>query len=220
MVANTEANGRFHSDWLSMMSSRLRLARNLLKDDGVCFISIDDNENATLRLLCDEVFGRDNFVDTIVWKKRYGGGAKEKYLVALHEYTFVYAKSKPALPNFFIPLDDSAVDRYYKNGDEHFNTRGPYRTHPLEAMKSFDVRENLNFPITAPNGDKVWPKRQWRWGPERVAQALKDGEIEFSQDKSGKWSLSSKQYLKDDTGEQRQSLYGKRFHFFFKAMTW
>lgn len=205
MIANTEASGRFHSDWLSMMNSRLRLARNLLKEDGLIFISIDDNENATLRLLCDEVFGHDNFVDAIVWKKRYGGGAKEKHLVALHEYILIYARSKAALPNLFIPLADSAVNRYYKGRDEFFSKRGPYRTHPLEAMKSFDVRENLNFPITAPNGDKVWPKRQWRWGPERVAQALQNGEIEFSPDRSGNWSLSSKQYLNDDSGEQRKT---------------
>ncbi len=205
LVANTESNGRFHSDWLSMMSSRLRLARTLLGEDGMLFISIDDNENAALRLLCDEIFGHDNFVDTIVWKKRYGGGAKEKFLVALHEYTLVYAKSKTSLANLYIPLDEASIRRYYKSKDEHYARRGPYRTHPLEGMKSFDIRENLKFPITAPNGDEIWPKRQWRWGPERVARALAESEIEFSQDKNGDWVLSSKQYLKDEDGIVRMT---------------
>lgn len=205
LVANTESNGRFHSDWLSMLYPRLRLARTLLADDGLIFISIDDNENASLRFICDEIFGRDNFVDAIVWKKRYGGGAKEKYLVALHEYILVYARSKSQLANLFIPLDQDSIKRYYKNKDEHFSTKGPYRTHPLEAMKSFGARENLRFPIPAPNGDEVWPKRQWRWSRERVAVALEQNEIEFAQDKAGNWVLSSKQYLKDDNGEVRKT---------------
>lgn len=80
--SNPETMGRYHTNWLNMMYPRLRLAANLLRDDGVIFISIDDNEVANLRKLCDEVFGEENFVDTIIWKKKYGGGAKEKYLVS------------------------------------------------------------------------------------------------------------------------------------------
>ena len=205
LVANTEANGRFHSDWLSMIYPRLKLARNLLREDGVIFISIDDSEVANLRKICDEIFGAENFIDPIIWKKRYGGGAKEKFLVALHEYVLVYSKSKNSLDNFFIPLKEEQIQRYYKNKDEHFVTRGPYRTHPLEAMKSFDVRENLNFPIPAPDGEKVWPKRQWRWGEQRAALALQNNEIEFTKDKEGKWILYSKQYLNDEEGEIRST---------------
>ncbi len=205
LVANTESNGRFHSDWLSMMYPRLKLAINLLDDDGLIFISIDDCEVASLRKICDEIFGEDNFIDPVIWKKRYGGGAKEKFLVALHEYVLIYSKSKTSLQNFFIPLKDEQIQRYYKNKDEHFESKGPYRTHPLEAMKSFDVRENLNFPITVPDGKKVWPKRQWRWGEQRVALALQNNEIEFSKDKDGNWILSSKQYLNDEDGEVRST---------------
>ncbi|HIF9507302.1 TPA: site-specific DNA-methyltransferase [Photobacterium damselae] len=201
---NSDASGRYHSDWLSMMYPRLKLARNLLKDDGLIFISIDDNEQSNLRSLCDEIFGEDNFIDPIIWKKRYGGGAKEKYLVALHEYTLVYCKNKALLDNLYIPLTQEGIDRYYKSEDEHVKTRGPYRTHPLEAMKSFDIRENLNFPIPAPDGTEVWPKRQWRWGKERVEQALAVNEIEFSK-KSDGWVLSSKQYLRDEDGNIRKT---------------
>ena len=85
LFKNNDSNGRFHSDWCSMMYSRLMLARNLLTDDGAILISIDDFEQDHLRSLCDEIFGRSNYIDTLIWKKRYGGGAKEKYFVSLHE---------------------------------------------------------------------------------------------------------------------------------------
>src|SRR5690554_3060230 len=198
LFKNTETNGRFHSDWCSMMYPRLQLARNLLSDDGVIFISIDDNEVHNLRKLCDEIFGESNFIDAIIWKKRYGGGAKEKYLVALHEYVLVYAKSKEDLETLFIPLSEDQIKRYYTNKDEKYDIRGGYRTHPLEAMKSFDTRENLNFSVKAPDGTEVWPKRQWRWGKETFMEAIQKNEVEFSRIKTGGWVLSSKQYLKDE----------------------
>jgi adenine-specific DNA-methyltransferase len=202
---NKDTDGRFHSKWLNMMYPRLFLAKNLLREDGVIFISIDDNEVHHLRALCDEIFGEENFIDSIIWKKRYGGGAKEKFLVSIHEYTLLYAKNKSIISNFHIPLDEGSIERYYKNKDENFKNRGAYRTHPLEAMKSFDTRENLYFPIIAPNGEEVYPKRQWRWSRERVEVALKNGEIEFSKDKNNQWVLSSKQYLKDEDGEVRST---------------
>lgn len=202
---NSESSGRYHTNWLKMMYPRLKLSKSLLKEDGIIFISIDDNEVHNLRLICDEIFGEENFIDPIIWKKRYGGGAKEKYLVALHEYTLVYSKSKSSLENLYVPLESESIKRYYKSKDRNFPSRGPYRTHPLEAMKSFDIRENLNFPIPAPNGEEVWPKRQWRWGKERVQVALENDEIEFSKNKEGQWTLYSKQYLKDENGEIRKT---------------
>jgi adenine-specific DNA-methyltransferase len=93
ITSNTEAGGRFHTDWLNMMYARLMLARSLLRPDGVICISIDDYERENLRKICDEIFGEENFVESIVWKKRYGGGAKEKHLVSIHEYVLVYARS-------------------------------------------------------------------------------------------------------------------------------
>lgn len=87
---NSKENGQYHSNWLNMMMPRLYLAKNLLKKEGVIFVSIDDNEVHNLRLLMNEIFGEENFIEQIIWKKRYGGGAKEKYLVNLHEYILMY----------------------------------------------------------------------------------------------------------------------------------
>lgn len=205
---NTEADGRFHSKWLNMMYPRLYLARNLLREDGVIFISIDDFEFDNLKKLCDEIFGEENFVENIIWKKRYGGGAKEKHLVSVHEYIVVYSKNIEVLGALFVPLSKESIDRYYTEKDENFGKRGPYRTHPLEATKSMGERKNLVFPIPAPDGTKVMPKRQWLWSKERVEEALTKSEIAFLKDKDGNWSIHSKQYLRDENGSLRQ---GKAF---------
>jgi adenine-specific DNA-methyltransferase len=204
---NSKDAGHFHSNWLSMMYPRLFLARNLLCDDGVIFVSIDDNEVHNLRMIMNEVFGEENFIDTIIWKKRYGGGAKEKYLVSMHEYILFYAKNKEILDPLFIPQDLEAIEKYYKLKDEKFETRGPYRTHPLEAGKAVGERKNLVFPIPAPDGTKIWPKRQWYWSKERLLEAIKNNEVEFVKGKDG-WTVHSKQYLKDENGEMRS---GKAF---------
>lgn len=202
---NVDTDGRFHSKWLNMMYPRLYLARNLLQDDGLILVSIDDNEIKNLRWLMDEIFGEENFVDNVIWKKRYGGGAKEKHLVTLHEYVLVYARSKDLVGDIYVPLRQESIDRYYKNKDENFEERGPFRTHPLESMKSFEKRENLRFAIKAPDGAMVMPKRQWRWSRDRVKQAESAGELHFSKNKEGQWSISSKQYLRGPTAYERQS---------------
>jgi adenine-specific DNA-methyltransferase len=208
LIANPETSGRYHSDWLSMMYPRLKLARNLLSENGLIFISIDDKEIHNLRKLCDEIFGESNFIDCVIWKKRYGGGAKEKYLISLHEYVLVFAKNEACLENLFIPLTPESIDRYYKLKDENYNKRGAYRTHPLEATKSMGERKNLVFSIQAPDGTLVNPKRQWLWGKERVNEALEKGELEFIKDRNGGWSVHTKQYLKEEDGSIRQ---GKPF---------
>jgi len=203
MVANTESNGRFHSDWMSMIYARLILARNLLAQNGLIFISIDDGEYQNLRKICDEVFGEDNFVDNVIWKKRYGGGAKEKYFVSLHEYVLVFAKDIDSLDNFTVPLTDESIKRYYTSKDGNFATRGPYRTHPLEATKSMGERKNLVFPIPGPNGQEIYPQRQWLWSAERVREALEGGELEFLEGRDGQISVHTKQYLKEKDGSVR-----------------
>lgn len=208
LVSNPQTNGRFHSDWLSMMLPRLKLARSLLADDGLIFISIDDNQQASLRILMDSLFGEGNFVDQIVWKKRYGGGSKEKHYITLHEYVLVYCKSIESLPNLEIPLSQESISRYYKSRDANFEARGPYRTHPLEATKSMGARHNLVYPIKAPDGSSVSPKRQWLWSKERTEEALQRGELEFIKDRSGQWSVHTKQYLRDEDGSVRK---GKPF---------
>jgi len=205
MEKNALNSGRFHTNWLNMMYPRLRLAKNLLRSGGLVTISIDDNEQANLRKICDEIFGEENFVDQIVWKKRYGGGAKEKHLITLHEYVVVYAKDKDSLEDIFVPLEKSAIKRYYKQKDGNFEQRGPYRTHPLEATKSMGERKNLVFPIPGPNCEEIWPKRQWLWSKERVEKALASGEIEFLKGRNDEWSVHSKQYLYDEDGNIRKS---------------
>ena len=201
---NSKDSGHFHSNWLSMMFPRLFLAKNLLRDDGVIFVHIDDNEIHNLRLLMNEIFGEENFVDCIIWKKRYGGGAKEKHLVSLHEYALMFAKNIDKVNPIFIPNNKESIDRYYTKKDKNFDKRGGYRTHPLEATKSMGERKNLVFPILAPDGTEVWPKRQWLWGKERVVQAIKNDELEFLNDKEGNWSVNTKQYLNDENGKERE----------------
>lgn len=202
LFKNTDTNGRFHSDWCSMIYSRLMLARNLLTNDGIIMISIDDCEQDNLRKICDEVFGRRNFIDTLIWKKRYGGGAKEKYFVSLHEYVLVYCNDIDKLGDIFVPLTSESAERYYSKKDSKFATRGGYRTHPLEAGKAMDARPNLVYPIPAPDGTQIMPKRQWLWSKERVLSAIANDDIEFSKGKDG-WVVSSKQYLKEEDGSIR-----------------
>lgn len=202
LFRNTETNGRFHSDWCSMIYPRLALARNLLSSDGVIFISIDDNEVGQMRKICDEILGEENFIDCLIWKKRYGGGAKEKYLVTLHEYVLFYAKNIHNIDELFVPLSNESIERYYTKKDSNYDLRGPYRTHPLEAVKSLDARPNLVFPIPAPDGTEIMPKRQWIWSRERVLDSISKGELEFTQSGS-EWIVSTKQYLKDENGEMR-----------------
>ena len=173
-----------------------------------CIISIDDGEVDNARKICDEIFGRDNFIDSIVWKKRYGGGAKEKYLISLHEYALMYAKSEQNLDNIYVPLTEESIKRYYKLTDSNSNIRGQYRTYPLEATKSMGERQNLVFDIPAPDGTMVSPKRQWLWGKERVEKAIENNELEFVRSKNSEWSVHTKQYLKDENGKIRQ---GKAF---------
>ncbi|MHB8834936.1 MAG: site-specific DNA-methyltransferase [Candidatus Methylomirabilia bacterium] len=199
---NADTDGRFHSKWLNMMYPRLYLARNLLREDGIIFISIDDQEVNNLRKLCDEVFGEANFVESFVWKKSYGGGAKEQFAVRQHEYCVLYAKNMDVLDEFWLPPDPDAERKYYDGKDEHLAKRGPFRIKPLEATKSMDRRENLTFPIQAPDGTQVLPKRQWWWSPERVKRVQAANGLVFLKTDRG-WSVSYKQYLIDENGEQR-----------------
>jgi adenine-specific DNA-methyltransferase len=205
LTANTDSNGRFHTDWLNMIYPRLRVARDLLTDDGVIFISIDDNEVSNLRKACDEIFGEENFIDVIYWKKKYGGGAKEKYLVSVHEYILFYCKNKSALPEISVDFEEERSNRFYKFKDENYELRGFYRTHPLEAVQSFDVRENLRFPIKAPDGTLVFPKRQWRWSKARFDEALSKNEVVFTKNRDDEWVLYSKQYINDENGVRRKT---------------
>ncbi len=196
---NTANEGRFHSKWLNMMYPRLYLARNLLREDGVIFISIDDNEVENLRRMCDEIFGEENFVSQLCWKKSYGGGSKTRWVVGLHEYILVYSKNKESIERIELPPRQDVM-KYYKYQDDKYELRGPYRRQPL-ATNSMDDRENLKFPITY-KGEEIWPEKQWQWSKDRVESAIKNDEIVFTK-RGDKWTVDYKQYLKNEAGEIR-----------------
>ena len=201
LSSNTEASGRFHTDWLNMMYPRLKLARNLLLDDGLIFVSCDDNEVSNLRHLLDEILGEENFVSQIVWKKSYGGGAKTKHVVALHEYTLCFAKIKDTIARLELPPNPE-TQKYYKFRDSKFGVRGPYRLQPL-ATTSNDERSNLRYAISH-EGEEIWPEKQWQWERTRTMAALDNDEIVITK-KKGCWSVNYKQYLKDEGGIERSA---------------
>lgn len=184
-----------HDKWLCMMYPRLKLLHKLLSKDGVIFISIDDNEQANLKLLCDEIFGYNNHIETIIWKNKYGAGAKTIGFIGIHEYIYVYGKKPITDISSELSLEMQAS---YNKKDKHFDKRGGYFTQPL-MTNSLDDRPNLQYPIEY-NGDIIYPRKQWVWGRERLLNAIDNDEIVFSKQKDGSYSVRSKQYLKDING--------------------
>ena len=199
LSSNTEASGRFHTDWLNMMHPRLKMARQLLLDDGIIFVSCDDNEVSNLRRLLDEIFGEENFVSQIVWKKSYGGGAKTKHVVVLHEYVLCFAKNRDSVGRLELPPNPE-IQKYYKFRDEKFDDRGPFRLQPL-ATTSNDERPNLRYPIPY-DGEEIWPEKQWQWEYTRTMAALANDDLVIAK-KNKRWSVNYKQYLKDKNGTVR-----------------
>lgn len=146
LFKNTDTNGRFHSDWCSMIYSRLLLARNLLTDDGVIFISIDDNEVENLKKICDEVFGGQNFVAQLVWERAYAPKNDARFISNSHDYVLMYARN---LANFVIgrlPRTEEANARY-QNPDN--DPRGVWKPSDL-SVKTYNV--SCDYPITTPSG--------------------------------------------------------------------
>ncbi|MGZ4953745.1 MAG: site-specific DNA-methyltransferase [Methylobacter sp.] len=180
MVANTESNGRFHSDWLSMMYPRLKLARNLLRDDGVIFISIDDNEQANLKRLCDEVFGEQNFVSTIVWEKRYSPQNAVKWFSESHDFVIVYAKDKLNwYPNLLERSDE--MNARYRNLDN--DPRGVWKPADSTAQGGHGTKSQF-YILTAPNGKQhTLPNgRCWLYTEPVFQQMVADNRIWFGAD--------------------------------------
>lgn len=190
-----------HDKWLCMMYPRLALLRDFLSEDGLIFVSVDENEHRYLALMMDELFGASNRVETIVWKKSYGGGAKSKHIVNLHEYIVCFAKIKDRIPKLDLPPDEKAI-AYYKYRDDNYTIRGPYRLQPL-ATNSMDTRPNLRYSIPW-QGEEIWPEKQWQWSKDRTMAALEDDGLVIAK-RAGKWTVSYKQYLKDDEGLERRS---------------
>jgi adenine-specific DNA-methyltransferase len=201
VVGDEAADLSRHDKWLCMMYPRLQLLKQFLREDGLIFVSIDDNEASRLGMLMDEIFGAGNHVETLIWKKSYGGGSKSKHFVNQHEYIFCYARSLDQIGALSLPPDEKVL-RYYKFEDEHIATRGPYRLQPL-ATNSMDPRPNLRYAIPY-EGEEVWPEKQWQWKRERAMAALANNELVFRRGRDGRWTVSYKQYLRDPEGEDRR----------------
>ena len=189
MFKNTDSNGRFHSDWCSMIYSRLMLARNLLSDDGVIFISIDDDEIRNMKNICDEVFGSSNFISQLIWQKKQGGGNDSKYIAIEHEYILVYAFNKCLLSEFYEKYSDEYIKRY-KEKDE--KGRFFWDTFKRKSGKQY-------YPITCPDGtilqyDEDGNEISWLRSKQRFESDIKDGEVRII--KNGeKWSVQFKQRM-------------------------
>lgn len=197
---NTKDTGHFHSNWLTMMYPRLFLSRNLLRPDGVIFVSIDDNEVQNLRMVMNEIFDEQNFIEQIVLKNKAGAGAKPKGFITVHEYILCYAKNADRIGEIATPYSEKLLKLYNKK-DENFERRGPYGTWALSTT-SMDDRPHLRFPIYY-EGEEIWPEKQWLWTRERVEEALKKNELVFNRKNDGSWSVRFKRYLKDEEGNIR-----------------
>jgi len=196
---NTDTNGKFHSDWCSMIYPRLLVARSLLTEDGVIFISIDDNEVRNLRNICDEVFGEKCRVESVIWKNKYGAGAYTVGFISVHEYILCYSKNP--INDLTSELDEEGQNTYNKK-DEKYSIRGGYMTQPLMTNSLAD-RPNLMYSIDY-NGHTIYPRKQWVWSKERLLEAIDNNEVEFNQLKDGTFSVRSKAYLRDKNGKIRR----------------
>lgn len=195
LVANTESNGRFHSAWLSMMYSRLKLARNLLSDDGAIFISIDDSEVENLKKIGNEIFGSTNFIAQMIWKKKYIGGKHAKHFVDFHEYVLVFAKNIFGLPEILMERPSSELEKF-KFRDEYFQERGAYYTRPLKS--NLGLRKTLIYPIAMPDQSII--ETQWMVAESTFWDLKKEGRIIFVQKRDGSYNVHRKYYEKDSGG--------------------
>jgi adenine-specific DNA-methyltransferase len=203
---NTESNGRFHTDWLNMIYPRLKVSRDLLSDEGVLFISIDDNEVDNLKKVCNEIFGEHNFVAIINWKGR-GGRQDSKYYAVIHEYIVCFAKNIDS----FTAGEEIKEGEVFPKFDEKVHRN--YKVQLLRKWGSNSLRENrpnLYYPIVAPDGTDVYPtiyseskdcalgfdKIQgcWRHGASTLGKMITDGRVEFQKNKWGEWVPYEKIY--------------------------
>lgn len=198
-------DGYRHSKWLSFMNRRLRIAKKLLSEKGVIFISIDDNEQAQLKMLCDEIFGEENFFANLIWQSTPGSNTG-KDVKTVTEYVFMYAKQKTTVEINSKPIEDT---KKYKFKDEHIAHRGPYVTNKLDRrMTGSHYSEALNYSIEMPDGTMLYPgctseKQEhwnWRWSKQKVEWGIANDFILFNQ-KNGKWAIYFKQYLKVDNND-------------------
>ena len=201
MQRNTESNGRFHTDWLNMIYPRLKVARDLLTEDGVIFVSIDDNEFDNLCKICNEIFGSKNFVANVVWQKKTG--ASDAINIAIiTENVLVYAKNSSFLK--LTQNEDAHDSNRYKYKDEFYSERGAYYYDSLDRG-TLGYHESLDYPVEAPDGTYVYPNGRsamqndgwrWKWGKEKLSWGIKNGFIEVRENKSKEngWGVYYKIY--------------------------
>lgn len=189
LVKNFDNNGRFHTDWLNMIYSRIKIARDLLTDDGLIFISIDDNEVRNLKIICDEIFGEKNFISQLIWQSKKGGGNDSKYIAVEHEYIIVYAKNIANLENFYESYSEEYIKRY-KEQDEI--GKFYWDTFKRKSGKQY-------YPITCPDGtileyDEDGNQISWLRSKNRFNEDIKNGEIRIIKI-NNKWSVQFKQRM-------------------------
>jgi adenine-specific DNA-methyltransferase len=193
--SNTEASGRFHTDWLNMIYPRIKLAHSLLRNDGLIFVSIDDNEVTNLRMILDEIFGNENFVASVIWQKKYSTKADSKDFSESHDFLICYRKGSSAEIRG-LPRSD-AQEATYKNPDG--DPRGAWAS---DNLLRTEVREYAIYPIKGPNGQEYWPPEgsSWRFNKEKIAELLTENRIWFGE------SGNSKPRLKRFRSEVRDSI--------------
>ena len=189
-------NDKFnHSAWLCFMKNRLEIAKEFLRDDGVIFVQCDDNEQAYLKVLMDEIFGRENFVANFIWQKKSSGGQHANFVLDFHEYILCYAKHISSLNAFKMPRTEKQIESF-KFEDEFVTTRGKYLTSPLKSH--LEYRQTLIYDIECP--DKSVLNMQWICAKDTFEKLKSESRILFKQNKNGEWSIYKKQYLNDNDG--------------------
>ena len=208
---NTKENGQYHSNWLSMMMPRLYLAKNLLRDDGVIFVSIDDNEVHNLRLLMNEIFGEENFVGDFVWRKKDGGGQTKEAFVIEHEFILVYRKSE----NFIWTdkIQERKISEYTKS-----DKNGVFKITKLAKWGNTARREDrpsMYFPLINPDNAKTFPvapdgnEGRWRVGKNRMQEIVEANLLHWEKKKDGRWIAYEKEYFESQSKviKERSILY-------------
>ena len=191
----TDTDGNYHSKWCSMMYPRLKIARKLLSEDGVIFISIDDHEQANLKKICDEIFGENNFVGTYLKQSKVGGGSDSKFIVKEHEYCIVYVKDNLLAEEMFIKHDDEYIKRY-KEKDE----KGMFF---WDTFARPGLKNPIIYDIIAPDGTII--RNGWIHSEERFKKEYLSGDVRIIQKGNGEWSVQFKQYL-NEHGKKPRSM--------------
>lgn len=181
LITNQTTNGRFHSDWMSMIYPRLKLSRNLLSNDGAIFISIDDNEFENLKKICDEIFGESNFISTLVWQKNFAPKNDNKYISISTEYILVYSKNKEKFNRGLLPREEKH-NKGYSNPDN--DSRGLWTS---GSMLATTFSQSGVFEIVSPNGKVNLPPagRCWRFSKDTIKNLIEDNRIWWGSDGNG-----------------------------------